>query len=313
MRFKNFGGYGWDISCLSIGSWTLGGKVWGGVELKDAIDTVHALVERGVNHLDTALAYSEGECEKVVAKCIKGIRDKLYITTKGGTKTVNGEFIKSGKRQFMISCCEESLKNLEIDYIDNYMIHWPDENTPFEEALGTLADLKKRGLIRHVSVSNFTKEQILEAEKYCPIESVQLSYNMADRTNEGLLKWAHKRGMGTMSYSSLGSGVLTGQYRSIPKFAPDDARAAFFPYFKEPLFSKIMKVLEHLDVIKEKRNVAIAQIAVNWSTQKEFIDTALCGARDVHEAKENCDGFEWQLTEDELLYIDKAIEEYLGE
>lgn len=314
MRYKKFGNYGWDISCLSIGTWQLGSREWGKVELKDSIETVHALVDRGVNHLDTALAYSAGECEKVVGKCIEGIRDKLYITTKGGT--MNDEdlvFFRNGSRAFIFKGCETSLKNLGIDYIDNYMIHWPDLNTPFEETFGALADLKAQGKIRHVSVSNFTKEQILEAEKYCPIEAVQMSYNMADRSNEEFLKWAHNRGMGTMSYSSLASGVLAGAYRTLPNFDPSDARVAFFPYFREPLFSKLMKVLDEMDVIAEKRNAALAQIVINWSTQRDFIDTALCGSRNAKEAIENCNGFDWALTQEELDTIDRAIAKYVDE
>ena len=311
MRYKKFGGYGWEISSLSIGSWTLGGKEWGAIEKKDAIDTVHALVDNGVNHLDTALSYSAGDCERMVGECIKGIRDKLYITTKCGTMNIYGNiFIKCGSKPFIFKCCEESLKNLGIDYIDNYMIHWPDANTPFEETMDALSELKKQGKIRHVSVSNFTREQIEEAEKYCPIEAVQMSYNMCDRSNEEFLKWAHGRGMGTMSYSSLASGVLTGQYRTLPHFE-DDARALFFPYFKEPMFSKVMELLKELDVIAEKRNAALAQIVVNWSTQRDFIDTALCGARNVHEANENCGGFEWALTDEELATIDAAIARHL--
>ena len=312
MRYKSFGGYGWDISCLSIGSWTLGGKEWGAIEKKDAIDTVHALVDNGVNHLDTALSYSAGDCERMVGECIKGIRDKLYITTKCGTMNIYGDiFIRCGSRPFIFKCCEESLRNLGIDYIDNYMIHWPDLNTPIEETMDALNELKKQGKIGHISVSNFSKEQILEAEKYGKIEAIQMCYNMCDRSSEELLRWAHDRGMGTMTYSSLASGVLTGQYRTMPEFAPDDARVAFFPYFREPMFSKVMELLKDLDVIAERRGVALAQIAVNWNTQRDFVDTSLCGSRNTMEANENCGGFDWMLTEEEMQYISQAIEAHL--
>ena len=313
MRYKKFGNYGWDISCLSIGSWTIGGKTWGGVDLKNSIDTIHEMVDNGVNHLDTALAYDGGECEKVVGKCIKGIRDKLYITTKCGTMNIYGNiFIKCGSRDFIFKCCEESLKNMEIDYIDNYMIHWPDANTPIEETMDALNDLRKQGKIGHISVSNFTKEQILEAEKYGKIEAVQMPYNMCDRSHEEFFKWAHGRGMGTMTYSSLASGVLTGQYRTLPTFEPGDARACMFPYFKEPVFSKVMELLKELDVVAEKRGAALAQVVVNWNTQRDFIDTALTGVRSPGEADENCAGFKWALTDEEMAYINAAVERYLG-
>ena len=91
-----------------------------------------------------------------------------------------------------------------------------------------------------------------------------------------------------MTYSSLASGVLTGAYRTLPNFDPSDARVAFFPYFREPMFSKVMELLKDLDIVAEKRNVALAQIVVNWNTQRDFVDTSLCGSRNIKEANENC-------------------------
>ena len=311
MRYKKFGNYGWDISCLSIGSWQLGGQEWGPIEEKDAIDTVHAFVDHGVNHLDTAISYSAGNCEIMVGKCIQGIRDKLYLTTKCGTMNIYGNiFIRCGSYDFIMKSCEESLKHLRTDYIDNYMIHWPDANTPIAETMGALNDLKQQGKIRHISVSNFTKEQILEAEQYGKIEAVQMCYNMCDRSNEAFLKWAHERGMGTMTYSSLASGVLAGHYRTLTTFQ-DDARAKFFPYFKEPMFSKVLKVLDEMDLIAEKRGAALAQVAINWNTQRDFVDTSLCGARSPKQALENCAGFDWELSEEEMAALNAAIEKYL--
>ena len=313
MRYQKFGGSGWEVSSLSIGSWQLGGKEWGPVELKDAIETVHTLVDGGVNHLDTALSYAAGNCEKVVGECIKGIRDKIHITTKCGTMNIFGDiFIRCGSRPFIFKCCEESMKNLGVDFIDNYIIHWPDKNTPVEETMDALKDLQKQGKIGTIGVSNFTKEEILEAEQFAKIDNIQMSYNMCDRSNEELLKWAHDRGMGTMTYSSLASGVLSGKYRTAPNFPADDARMAFFPYFSEPMFSKVQALLKDLDVIAEAHQAPVSQVVVNWSTQKEFVDTALCGSRDASHAEENIATFAWSLTEEEICAIDAAIEKHLG-
>ena len=308
MRYKKFGRMGWEVSVISAGTWTLGGEAYKGVDSEEGIRAIHALIERGVNHIDTAAAYSNGASEKLVGRALKGIRDKVYITTKGGLGP-NG---RDSSRAFLLSQVEDSLRNLQTDYIDNYIIHWPDPKTPFEETMGLLMDLKRQGKIRAIGVSNFSREQIEEALQYGDVDNVQMGYSMVSRGDHDLFVWAHDRKMATMSFSSLAAGILTGAYRSLPKFEEGDVRATLYDYFREPVFSQVMELLKVMDEIAKERDVTLAQIAINWSTQQPFLDTALVGANRVSEAIENCKGLDWSLSEAEMITLNQAIEKYLG-
>ena len=156
----------------------------------------------------------------------------------------------------------------------------------------------------------FTKEQIEEAGKYCEIEAYQPQYSMLDGDNEAVIRWAAAQDMGIMSYGTLGGGILTGTYREVRTFGETDNRNRFYPYFREPLFSKVMELLEVMDTIASERGVPLAQIAVNWTLQQPFITSCIAGAQSRKKVEENCAGLEWQLTEDEMHRLDQAIQRY---
>ena len=191
-----------------------------------------------------------------------------------------------------------------------YLVHWPDPNVSMEETIGAVAQLKKEGKILHAGVSNFTKEQIEEAGKYCEIEAYQPQYSMLDGDNEAVIRWAAAQDMGIMSYGTFGGGILTGTYREVRTFGETDNRNRFYPYFREPLFSKVMELLEVMDAIAAERGVPLAQIAVNWTLQQPFITSCIAGAQSRKKVEENCAGLEWQLTEDEMHRLDQAIQRY---
>lgn len=314
MRYKQFGSTGVEVSALTVGTWAIGGANWGDVNKNDSIKAIHAMLDNGVNSIDTAPAYNFGESEKVVGEAIQGRRDKIFLTTK--TAVYNSKeqsFVKDGRRETVLRMCEDSLKNLRTDYIDLMVIHWPDieHNAPLSETMGALEELKQAGKIRFVGVSNFDQTLIEEARKYGDIAALQPPYSMVNRSAEELMKWTASQGMANMTYGSLGAGILTGAIRTLPNFAPDDMRVVFYDFFKEPKFSKVMKLLTVLDEIAAAHNAPVAQVAVNWNAQKDFVSTSLCGVRKVEEANENCRGFEWSLTADEMETIDKAIDTYL--
>lgn len=314
MRYKQFGSTGVEVSALTVGTWAIGGANWGDVNKNDSIKAIHAMLDNGVNSIDTAPAYNFGESEKVVGEAIQGRRDKIFLTTK--TAVYNSKeqpFVKDGRRETVLRMCEDSLKNLRTDYIDLMVIHWPDieHNAPIAETMGALEELKQAGKIRFVGVSNFDQALIEEARKYGEIAALQPPYSMVNRSAEALMKWTASQGMANMTYGSLGAGILTGAIRTLPNFAPDDMRLVFYDFFKEPKFSKVMKLLTVLDEIAAAHNAPVAQVAVNWNAQKDFVSTSLCGVRNVQEANENCRGFEWSLTADEMATIDKAIDTYL--
>ena len=179
--------------------------------------------------------------------------------------------------------------------------------------MDALNQLKKQGKILHAGVSNFTKEQMEEANKYCEIEAYQPQFSMVDRDNEELIRWAYAQDMGVMTYGTLGGGILTGKYRELKTYEANDNRNRFYPYFREPLFSKAMKLLSVMDKISKERNVPLAQIALNWTLKKEFISSCITGSQSRDKIEANCKVFDWELSAEEMQILDKAIEEYSRE
>ena len=152
----------------------------------------------------------------------------------------------------------------------------------------------------------------MEAQKYGDIEAYQPQYSMVFRSNEDQMKWASEQGMGVMTYGSLGAGILTGTYRKRPKFPPTDNRNRFYKHFKEPMFSKIMKLVNVMDVMAEAHGgIPLAQIAINWAVQKEFVASSIVGVQHRERIMENCDSFDWMLTPEENAILDAAIKLYL--
>lgn len=178
-----------------------------------------------------------------------------------------------------------------------------------DETMAALEEMKRKGYIRYVGVSNFTAEQIKEAEQYIQIDVQQPLYSMVDRGFEDLMSWGYDRGIDSMTYGSMGAGILSGKIRSVPSFEKNDLRLNFYDVYKEPKFSKIMELLKVMDSIADGHNVPVGQVALNWSTQKEYVGTALVGVRSIEHADENCKTFDWKLTEEEMKILDSKIEE----
>ena len=312
MRYKKFGKTGLEVSQICLGTWGIGGAGWDAYSDEERMDAIKAALDCGINFIDTAAAYNAGKAEQYIGETLHhlGARKDVVIATKCGNKYVDGKYIRCGSESLIRRQCEESLKNLQTDYIDLYLVHWLDPNVSMEETIGTVAQLKKEGKILHAGVSNFTKEQIEEASKYCEIEAYQPQYSMLDGDNEETIRWAADRGMGVMTYGTLGGGILTGSYRKIQTFGETDNRNRFYPYFREPLFSKVMELLKVMDAIAAERNVPLAQIAVNWTLQQEFISSCITGAQSRRKVEENCAGLNWNLMDEEIICLNKAIKCY---
>ena len=310
MRYKHVGNAGIDISALAVGTWAIGGQQWGDVNEKDSIDAIRAMIDGGVNLVDTAPIYGNGHSEEVVGKALEnGYREKVLLATKFSiSNDENGAVINNGSYENAIWECEQSLKRLNTDHIDIYIMHWPDPATPVEVTMRALADLKKSGKIRFIGVSNFDRNLIEEAQKVVRIDFLQPPYSMVEESQKELLAWCETQGIGTMTYGSLGAGILTGAIRELPDWEENDFRYTFYDYFKNPKFFKIMELLKVMDKIAQVRNKPLAQIAINWSTQKSYVSTAICGVRDPQQAYENCATFDWELTGEEMELIDSEIE-----
>lgn len=308
MQYQEFGKTGLRVSKLCLGTWGIGGAGWDSYSDESRMDAIKAALECGINFIDTAPAYNAGKAECYVGETLSKLkkRREVVISTKCGNKFVDGKYLRCGSKESILKQCDESLKNLKTDYIDIYLVHWPDPDVELEETIDAVSTLKKEGKILHAGVSNFSKEQIEEAQKYCKIEAFQPQYSLADQKDEKLIRWAHEQGLGIMTYGTLGGGILTGNYRKLRTFEQTDSRNRFYPYFKEPLFSKAMELLTIMDQIAEERNVSLAQIAEKWVIQKRFVSSCIIGAQSRAIVEENCRNLQWELTDNEIRRLESV-------
>ena len=308
MQYQECGKTGLRVSKLCLGTWGIGGAGWDSYSDESRMDAIKAALECGINFIDTAPAYNAGKAECYVGETLNKLkkRKEVVISTKCGNKFVDGKYLRCGSKESILKQCDESLKNLKTDYIDIYLVHWPDPDVELEETIDAVSTLKKEGKILHAGVSNFSKEQIEEAQKYCKIEAFQPQYSLADRKDEKLIRWAHEQGLGIMTYGTLGGGILTGNYRKLRTFEQTDSRNRFYPYFKEPLFSKAMELLTIMDQIAEERNVSLAQIAEKWVIQKRFVSSCIIGAQSRARVEENCRNLQWELTDNEIRRLESV-------
>lgn len=308
MQYQEFGKTGLRVSKLCLGTWGIGGAGWDSYSDESRMDAIKAALECDINFIDTAPAYNAGKAECYVGETLNKLkkRREVVISTKCGNKFVDGKYLRCGSKESILKQCDESLKNLKTDYIDIYLVHWPDPDVELEETIDAVSTLKKEGKILHAGVSNFSKEQIEEAQKYCKIEAFQPQYSLADRKDEKLIRWAYEQGLGIMTYGTLGGGILTGNYRKLRTFEQTDSRNRFYPYFKEPLFSKAMELLTIMDQIAEERNVSLAQIAEKWVIQKRFVSSCIIGAQSRARVEENCRNLQWELTDNEIRRLESV-------
>lgn len=315
MKKVLFGKTGLQVSPVTLGTWGIGGAGWDDYPDEMRLDTIKAAVENGINLIDTAPAYNGGKSEQYIGEALQeiGARKEVFIVTKTGNDYIDGQYIRNGKADNIFALCERSLKNLRTDYIDILLLHWPDPRVSLEETYGAMNRLKEQGIIRHIGASNLTKEQLMEAEKYTEIEVYQPHFSMLTQENEETIRWAHEKGIGVMSYGSLGGGLLTGRYRTVEKYEAMDNRNRFYGrFFQEPVFSRVMQLLDVMQAIGDKHGAAIAEVALNWSRQKPYIDTCIVGAQKRSRVESNVKCLDWNLTDEEMAILDAAIHEKLG-
>ena len=228
MRYKHFKNADADISALTVGTWGIAGAnsagvTWGDVDTEESIAAIRQMIDNGVNMVDTAPIYGDGHSETVVGQALKdGYREKVYLATKFGSyiSHYTGKSVRDNKYNSVEREIDESLARLQTDYIDFYIMHWPDENTPIEETMAVCNMLKKKGKIRYIGMSNSSKELIQEAQKYAKIDVIQPPFSIVNQSERELMEWAETQGIGTMTYGSLGGGILTGAIRELPKPDP---------------------------------------------------------------------------------------------
>jgi aryl-alcohol dehydrogenase-like predicted oxidoreductase len=301
-----------EISRVGIGTAPIGSTpnwriYWGSQDESEAIRTIEAALDLGINWIDTAPFYGWGRAEQIVGKALQGKRDKVYIFTKCGT--LQNE--QGGEREDLSPASirrevETSLRNLKTEYIDLYQFHDPDPNTPIEESWFAMQTLIKEGKVRYGGLSNHTIELMERAMTVAPITSNQHNYNLLNREIEyDVLPFSQQHTIGVLCWSPLASGFLADGF-DLENLDPNDFRRER-PYAQEPTFSRLKELRDVLQKIAMDHNKTMAQLAIAWVLRQPAVTGAINGIRSPKEALAMPGCLNWKLTDQELQTIEKAL------
>jgi aryl-alcohol dehydrogenase-like predicted oxidoreductase len=305
---------GTDIRCsrIGLGCWAIGGWLWGGSDERESIDTILSALGRGINLIDTAAIYGFGRSEEIVGKALAehGRREKVIIATKAGLDWTTGKVYRNSTRGRIMKEVEDSLERLRTDYIDIYQIHWPDYDTPVEEAAEAMNDLYKAGKIRAIGVSNYSVGQMDAFRRIAPLHTSQPPYNLFERVVEDdIFPYCGSNGITMLLYGAICRGLLSGRMKGDTKFEGDDIRKAD-PKFKEPRFGEYLKAVEELDAYaRSKYGKRVIHLAIRWMLDRAPDHTALWGARRPDQLDPIPELTGWSLDKDDFHAIDKILAE----
>ncbi|WP_322974127.1 aldo/keto reductase [Larsenimonas rhizosphaerae] len=300
-------------SRIALGTWAIGGWMWGGTDEKQSIDTVRSAVERGITTIDTAAVYGFGESERLVGKALKqhGLRDQVLLATKCGLNWRDDESVfRDAGRARIEQEVNDSLSRLQTDYIDLYQLHWPDPTRDIEEAADTLKSLKQAGKIRAVGVSNFNVEQMNAFNEICPLSTIQPPYNLFERDIEqDILPAAHQAGIGTLTYGALCRGLLSGKMKADTTFDSDDLRSND-PKFQKGRFEQYLSAVSRLDdYARERYDKTVLELSLRWLLDQEGVSIALWGARRPDQLDPASKVMGWSLDQQAKRDIDAILNE----
>jgi len=297
-------------SRVALGTWAIGGWMWGGSDEKDAIETIHAALDQGINTIDTAPAYGFGRAEEIVGKALAGgRRGNTIIATKVGLEWRDGQVFRNSSPDRVRKELEDSLRRLQTDVIDLYQVHWPDESVPIEETAGLLASFQREGKIRAIGVSNFTPAQMDRFRTAAPLSTVQPPYNLFERDIErDILPYAKSHDLTVLAYGSLCRGLLTGKITEKTTFQGDDLRK-LDPKFRPPRLQQYLNAVRRLDEFaKERYGKTVLALAVRWVLDAGKT-IALWGARRPEQLSPVNDVFGWSLDDGAKRVIDQILAE----
>jgi len=298
-----------EVSRVCLGTWAIGGWMWGGADEDVSIKTIRKAIDIGINFIDTAPVYGFGQSEETLGKAWKGYvnRSDIVIATKAGLDWKDGKVFRNSSPERINKEIDDSLRRLQTDYIDLYQIHWPDPVVPFEETADALSELVQQGKIRTIGVSNYSAEQMEKFMNKAMITSVQPPYNLFERDTENeILPYAKKNFISVLAYGSICRGLLSGKMSEETVFEGDDLRQ-YDPKFKEPRFPQYLKAVKELDKLaKENYDKTVLELAVRWVIDNGAI--ALWGARKPYQLSSIENVFGWQITDEDMLKIDSIIE-----
>jgi aryl-alcohol dehydrogenase-like predicted oxidoreductase len=312
MEMATIPGIDLSVSRIGLGTWAIGGWMWGGADDRESIRTIHAALDKGINLVDSAPVYGFGRSEEIVGRAIAqhGCRDKVIIATKAGLRWLKGLVLRNASRARILNEVDDSLRRLQTSYIDIYQVHWPDPGIPIEETAEAMKRLYDAGKIRAVGVSNYPLADMERFRSVAPLHFAQPPYNLFERQSEcDVLPYLRENNIVTIAYSSLCRGLLSGTISADRVFQGDDQRKTD-PKFRPPTGAQYLRAVERLDQFAQKRyGKRVLDLAVRWVLDQPGVTVALWGARRPAQIAAVAGVEGWKLDASALRVIDRILRE----
>jgi aryl-alcohol dehydrogenase-like predicted oxidoreductase len=307
MKKRTLGGR-LEVSALGLGCMGMS-DFYGGRDEAEAIATLHHALDRGIDFLDTADMYGSGKNEELVGRALRGRRNGVIVATKfGNMRDADGRFLGvNGKPAYVREACEASLRRLGIDVIDLYYQHRVDPATPIEDTVAAMATLVQEGKVRFLGLSEAASETIRRANAVHPITALQTEYSLWSRDPEDeILPTVRALGIGFVPYSPLGRGFLTGRFRSVEDFEPDDYRRSS-PRFQGDNFARNLALVGEIEALAREHDCTPAQLALAWVLARGDDVVPIPGTKRRNYLDENLGALDVALTADDLARIDRML------
>jgi myo-inositol catabolism protein IolS len=298
-----------EATALGLGTNAVGGNnLFPNLNDETGIQIVKTALDSGITLLDTAFAYGMGHSEELIGQAIQGYdRKKFVIATKAAQDTSGDEVTINNDPAFLKQAVEDALRRLQTDYLDIFYIHFPDDHTPKNEAVAALQELKEAGKIKAIGVSNFSLDQIKEANQDGYVDVVEDQYSLLHRDAENeMFDYLQANNISFVPFFPLASGLLTGKYSQTVSFPENDIRHGN-PDFSGERFANIVKEVNNLRPIAEKHDATIAQLILAWYMQNPAITVVIPGAKRPEQVQSNAKAMQVKLSEDEYAEIDQAF------
>lgn len=300
------------VSRFCMGGCPMGGYGWGSVQESELLDAIHAALDAGVNFFDTADTYGLGQSERTLAKGLGSRRRDVVIESKFGVRVGGGKTVYDNSPEYIQQALEESLRRLNTDYIDVYLIHYRDGKTPIADVVGKLEELKAAGKLRYYGLSNIHGDGLEELLPYAGrFACCQDELSLACRKNEDDLRAVQSRLRATpVTWGSLGQGILTGKYnRENVCFGADDRRSReIYVNFHGEKLEQNLRIVEALKKIAANREKSVAACAIRWILDTLPESVVIAGVKRPAQLSANVEAMGWTLNEEELRELNEVSE-----